>query len=330
MFHIIREIKRLSQMIFEQQNQIKDLYRLISEKHEMIIESEKKINDLYRLMSEKHEMIMADRGDISLLVRAAILQYYNERQYDKEVSDVLAFLRSNTLQMIPYEFTKNYYNRHIDVFYDDDSFPYVIHNKKKLFFPAEYTPELVNYYYTHLIAEQDINSPHLYFDKKFNLHDKEMDEFIDVGAAEGIIALDNIDEVRHMYLIEADDKWIPALERTFSPYGKKVTILHGYAGNQQSDISISNLFDTTKKCCLKIDVEGAEMRVLDSIDFSKISANSMIACCLYHHQYDEEVIKSFFEGHNYNNYSVSSGYILSDWGGYSEPYLRRGIIRVTL
>ena len=58
----------------------------------------------------------------------------------------------------------------------------------RLYFPKEMTKSQIRAAYRTLLTEQDIESPHRYFDDNFKLNGNDI--FFDVGAAEGMIALE--------------------------------------------------------------------------------------------------------------------------------------------
>ena len=287
----------------------------------------KNIVDIYNILTEKHNMILSIKDDIKEIIRREIIGYYSDRDLDEAESQVIDFLKQYKLQMIPYKWTFEYYDTIAKVYWDDSGFPYVLRKGKKLFFPKSFTEKKIQYYYGHLLAEQDSRSPHLYFDKTFSVEGKCFDEWIDVGAAEGIITLDHIDSFTHAYLIETDSSWVEALKRTFEPYKDCIDIIEGYAGSCNDQVQIKDLIKNSCLCMIKIDVEGDETNVLNGMNYEELCEGSMVAVCTYHNQLDASFIYDFFSSKNYNM-SFSKGYILSDWGRYEESYLRKGVLRV--
>ncbi len=68
---------------------------------------------------------------------------------------------------------------------------------------------------------------------------KDNDILSDIGAAEGNFSLSVIDKVQHVYLFETDNDWIEALEKTFEPWKEKVSIIHKFVGNKDTDTCIT-------------------------------------------------------------------------------------------
>ena len=140
--------------------------------------------------------------------------------------------------------------------------------------------------------------------------------------------LEHIHEIRHGYAIENDAMWVEALRKTFQPYGDKVTIIDKMADSytDESHIAISDILDTEEKYFIKIDVEGHEQNVLDGIEWDGLKNGSRLAVCAYHHQEDEEKLGAYLKEKGID-FVMSDGYLLSEWGGEEEPYLRRGLFR---
>lgn len=314
------------EMIMEDRKQINEMMSLFHEKHEMILEDKENINKMMSLFHEKHEMILADRREINYLLRSIILDYYSIISTTDEQTQVLNWIRNNSVQMYPYDFYFEYMKLENDVYCDADGWKYILYKNKRLYFPRKFTDDMINRYFRFLIMEQDKRSPHCYFDDNYSFTDKHI--IIDVGAAEGLIALMNIDKAKRIYLIECENDWCEALEKTFLPYKEKVTIINKIASTAKTtnSISLNSLIQPGECYIIKIDVEGSECDVLNSLCGATLKASSKIVACAYHNQKDEQLIAEFFK-HNNVIYTNTPGYLLSDWGGYKEPYLRRGLLR---
>lgn len=320
---------------------------LFHEKHEMILENRRcidgiskhveivreqiyvEINNLSclngKLFHEKHEMIMKEHEIILELVRCMILEYYKEKEPDIEQRKVLDWLSCNFLRMIPYEFYDQYMKADVLVEHED-GYKFVTYKNTKVFFPKKYSVAQVEAYWKVLMAEQDISSPHRYFDNEYTICPYSI--FIDCGAAEGLIGLEYIEQIEKLILIENDPDWIEALERTFAPYGSKVEIIPKFVSNQstETEITLDDIMVKRGLYTIKMDVEGAEMQVLNGLNVDKLDSGSKIVVCAYHRQDDEKQISDFFERSSIE-YKTTNGFLLSDWGGFKEPFLRRGVIR---
>ena len=83
--------------------------------------------------------------------------------------------------------------------------------------------------------EQDHRSPHRYFDHIEEFKDKVL---LDVGAAEGILSLMAIEQVKHVYLFECSEDWIDALNKTFEPWKDKVTIIKKFVSDKDDENNV--------------------------------------------------------------------------------------------
>lgn len=160
---------------------------------------------------------------------------------------------------------------------------YVMHCGKRLYFPAGYTPEAVWTEYGFCRMEQDEESPHRYLDENFRVEEGAV--VIDAGTAEGIFALEVIEQVEKIYLVECDEKWIPALEMTFAPWRDKVTIIHKMLGNRvdETHTTIDEIAAGERIDFIKMDVEGAEADSLAGAE-KTLRENPGIRCvtAVYH------------------------------------------------
>lgn len=170
---------------------------------------------------------------------------------------------------------------------------------KKLFFKRGITPSKAQALFKALLMEQDARSPHRYFDQ--------IDEFagkvlLDVGAAEGILSLMAIEQVRHVYLFECEAGWDEALQKTFEPWKQKVSIIPKCVCNHDDDLCLK--LDTFCQglpqgpLFLKMDIEGMERNALTGAEqlFAE-KENVTFAICTYHRSDDYDVISSFLSRH---------------------------------
>lgn len=266
-----------------------------------------------------------------------ILQYYSTlTDIPNDKKEIISYLSQNPLSVFPYPFTKNYSPTNIKIYYDEqlNNLPYVMHEGKKLYFKRDKKEYKIMREYSFLRLEQDANSPHRYITDTFKIN--EGDVLIDIGSAEGNFSLSNIEKVKRLYLVEADPGWIEALTATFAPWKDKVTILNKYASdiNDDKNISLDALLQHEGKVdFLKIDVEGAEQRVLAGAT-AVINNNKglKVALCTYHKQDDAETFAKLLTGKRFN-IEFSNGYMIfinGDKSQFKPPYLRKGLIRAVL
>jgi hypothetical protein len=238
--------------------------------------------------------------------------------------------------MINYPFKDEMMRQHVDVFFDKErKLKYVIHNNKRLYYPREWVEDGIrrSYIATALI-EQHPESPHRYVTKEL-LSANKVAVIIDVGAAEGIVALDFIDIADEVILLEADSKWFEALDATFEPWAGKVTIIKKFASakSDENNIRLDEIeTDRVKhkgKVFIKIDVEGMESEVLQGCEKLLDSDDSVFLCCTYHYQDDETVFSNLFQEKGFET-ELSDGYILIEEGPFNDagyPQFRKGVLR---
>lgn len=238
-----------------------------------------------------------------------------------------------------YPYKRLYSLPYIEFGYDKGyGLPYVIHKGKRLYFPKSYSVKRCVKSYRSLTENDCIlggnyleKQPHQYQSDTFKI--EKGDIFADVGCAEGLLALDTIDLVEKVYLLEGDPKWIPALQATFHDYRDKAIIINKYVADDDSVMTIrlqSALKDSFGKALfIKMDIEGAEIDVLRGCkDYIASISNVKLACCTYHHQSDAENIVEIYEEMGFK-YEFSEGFMY--FKAYDKehyfPYFRHGVIR---
>ena len=255
-----------------------------------------------------------------------------------DVSECLDFIeKNNTITYFNSEFesgrdlfcTKVYTDEH-------NGMKYVIENSKKLYYPDSFSDRHISYCYQSILIEQDRRSPHLYLDDGEDLRNVIL---FDCGCAEGSLTFSHIDEIAHSYMFEGNNEWIAPLRATFEPWKDKVTVVNGFLGVEQGQISlcrfIQDLINNGEIDCLhdevfiKMDVEGAEPDLLKDISSVLNRINHVrLAVCAYHRHGDEErIIGAIPPGFSYR---VRDGYML--FYEYEDtlifPYFRHGVIRI--
>lgn len=254
-----------------------------------------------------------------------------ENSSNPEIQEALQYIREKDLEIFNYDFTEKYKKLHIVPIFDSScGMYYVWHKNKRLYFAKLLdTSEKVIEYYRQLLIEQDEHSPHRYVTEEFNV--EEGDVVVDAGAAEGIFALESTDNAVRIYLIEADQPWIEALEETFRDYRDKVVIIPKYLTSMDRGI-LATLDSLIKEPVnfIKMDIEGNEWDALQGAErLIGKSENLKCSICSYHSDYDEILIKDVLGGYGMEC-SVSKGYMwfhLCRKTSYISTKLCRGIVR---
>lgn len=265
-------------------------------------------------------------------LRRRIISYFarHKNDYPAEYIEKAESLKSHKLHFMPAELVDKYRDVTAEV-HHQDGLPYVIHNGKKLFFRSELSDGSVQRLYRGLIMEQDYSSPHCYVDDQFGVC--QGDVLLDLGAAEAIFTLDNIEKLEHAYLFECNDNWFAPLKATFEPWKDKVTIIRKYvsAENNDTNISIDEFVAkyNTKVNFIKMDIEGAECEALKGGEQTLRNSTHCIrlAICCYHRPLDCEYISNMMAEWNYK-YKVNEGLLCYKYQPYP-PYFRRGVIKAS-
>ena len=263
--------------------------------------------------------------------RKKIISYYNlNPTSDQEINEALDFLKNNALAVLPYPFHLPYFTKDIDVKYDElTKFPYVIHGAagNKLFFKKSWEKEHIIACYRTLLAEQDLNSAHRYLTSEYGI-DKNS-TVVDVGAAEGIFALDEMENISHLYLIETDPEWIEALLLTYKPWEDRITIIEKYVSNvdDEKNVKLDTYFKNIDQVdFIKVDVDGAEQDLIYGAEDILSNKVKKIVICTYHKENDNRDFGIYFKKKNYQ-ISNSNGYMLFHYIDFAPPFFRRGVLR---
>lgn len=259
-----------------------------------------------------------------------LLKRYEDSD-DEEIQNILEYIKLNGLDVFNYKFKNKYQTMNIDVTFDKTCHMYFVnHHGKKMYFAKLYnTEEKVKAYYKYLLVEQAKESPHRYLTSEFNI--REGDIVVDVGTAEGNFALDIIDKVSKIYLIEFDEEWIEALNQTFKDYQDKIVIVKKYITSIDAG-KYATLDSLIKEPVnfIKMDIEGNEWDAL-------IGAKEVIGCsddlkcaiCAYHQEFDEILLKDIMGKYGLEC-STTNGYMWFPYGkrqNYISTKLQRGIVR---
>lgn len=229
-----------------------------------------------------------------------------------ELQQVIDFVSDNGVRMYCYSFYDEYMNRDVPVCYDEErKLYYGICFGRKMYLSRKYdTSQKAKLYFQYACMEQDERSPHRYLTEYFGI--EKGDVGIDVGAAEGIFAVQVIDDVEHIYLIEADAGWCEALEATFCNERDKVTILQGYVSDtdQGGSLSLDTVFRDKRIDFIKMDIEGAEEKALRGAEGLIKRCVPKMAVCTYHNAEDEKAIRAWLEMEGPYTVKNSPGYVI--------------------
>ena len=254
-----------------------------------------------------------------------------KKNYEREIEFINTQSRIDTKfsYILPYEFVFDYDSTKIEVLRDESSgLHYVMHNGKKLFYSSDHKdPARVAFTYNCICIEQDHRSPHRYLTDSFDVN--EGDTVIDIGAAEGNFALDIIEKAGRVILFETDEKWIEALKHTFEPWKEKVTIINKFVSNVDNEkcITLKRLFSETNIDFIKMDVEGAEVEILESSEEILKEAHGLkLAVCTYHTSSDKESVEKMLNKSGYVC-EPTPGFMLFIYSHLTPPYFRKVLLR---
>jgi hypothetical protein len=216
----------------------------------------------------------------------------------------------------------------------EDGVPYVEHRRNgKLYFPSYITDDEVRVAYTGLVNCENIigdgGSPHCYQDVSHFVEPG--DVILDIGCAEALFALDNIEKASRVYLFEALRSWRRPLARTFAPHAEKTIFVNKLVsdktGRKSTTIADAIQADsgTEQRYFVKMDIEGGERFVIQAnAEFFK-NNKVKLSCCVYHRHDDADVIAGMLNSLGYST-RFSEGYMLSAMNGIHFPYFRHGVI----
>lgn len=269
---------------------------------------------------------------VARVLRANVLDYYANlsEPLSDEIEKALDYLRKRKVVMFPYYFQDQYIEDAVEV-HDDQEYGlrYVLLDGKKLYFKKRWSKKRIRLSFNELMKEQDSQSPHCYENESFKVENG--DVFVDIGAAEGNFALSVVEKVSRIILFESNKEWLEPLKATFAPWKEKVTIVNKFAGdvNNAKSTTLDDYFVAGEKLSfLKIDVEGAESRLLNGCKRILQEQKPLkVAICTYHKAEDEQELNEILTHHGFET-SHSDGFMLL----YTDrkikaPYFRRGLIR---
>lgn len=256
------------------------------------------------------------------------VHYANELHYLNNALKQLTPEEKLLYAVMPYPFTRKYHPADNKVYHDTKAgMYYMLLEGKRLYYPETYTdPSAIQQSFMYLSVEQDKESPHRYLDKHFDI--VEGDTVLDLGAAEGNFSLLVVEKVKRLVIVEADVKWAAALAKTFEPWQEKVQIINKYAGNvsNETTVTIEAIPGSHEITAIKMDIEGAEMSVLENAASFLSKNNIKLAVAAYHRHTDAANIKMMLEGFGYTTV-YSPNYMLFIYDNLQPPYFRRGLVK---
>lgn len=255
--------------------------------------------------------------------------FLNNSEYGNQFLREIEHAVNKSPDLIPYAFIEGYDASKISVNKDQDKqLFYVWHLGKRLFFPRDMDKENVQSLYNGLLIEQDQRSPHRYLTDDFNFHSGDI--VVDVGSAEGMLALELVEQAQRAFLFEPEERWLEALRATFEPYQEKVVIVNKRVSDRIGEIETTidaYIRDADRGLFIKIDVEGAEAAVLAGASETLKKDNIQIVCCTYHQQDDAVKFETFFRELAFKT-EFSTGYmLLRNDVLLKPPFFRKGVIR---
>ena len=279
--------------------------------------------DRYSRIIEKIANGLIRRWKKAVIIVQCLLSCETER---KEIAGFL--LHYKGLTAYPYAYARKYDQTKVNVTWDADGYPYVIHSGKRLYLKKSWSKEKCQRYYNNLRIEQDRECSHCYLGDPERYPDKD-DIVADIGAAEGIFGLDIIDSVARLYLMEGDRDWDIPLSKTFMPWKEKVVIVDKYLSDSDHDdyVTLDEYFKGKQVTYLKADIEGDEEKMLRGAGRLLDSTIRKALICTYHNADDEKRLKTILKNYGFV-VKINEGYLL--WTNvdhlFSNSYLRRGVL----
>lgn len=276
--------------------------------------------------------------EIRLILALEQMKTFVNDERSQPYKEELEFVLKNGIRNFPYEQQKTLET--VESGFDKSKkMPFVLHQGKRLYFPSDFSPKDAEKQYRGFIEKENLlgggymkKAPHQYQTENFKV--ELGDVFVDVGAAEGLVALDVVEKASKLYIIESNRYWIPALKATFEPYKNKCVIVKKMVSDKNSlkSITLSKLLskEINSPIFIKMDIEGHEANVLESsAGFLSDAPFAKVACCTYHKWGDAEKIVSFFDRLGYKH-EFSEGWMLQ-WIVEDDPlyppFFRHGVLR---
>lgn len=269
--------------------------------------------------------------------RKKIIQLY-AHSTDDEKREIADYLMNHKATAFNYSFMDKIDTMEVAINKDNGcNMYYIMRNGVKMFFPASWDAEQIEFYYKWVSMEQDEKSPHRYLTDDLSLEGKVI---LDIGGAEGIFAVDVLHQAAKIFIFECDETWLPPLRKTFENYAHKVVIIEKYVSNYSdaTHVTLDAYFGKKEKIDLiKMDVEGEEVKVIEGAKrLIQQNDNLTLLVCAYHYAQEEQDIRSLFPGYRI---TPRRGYVLFNWESCTllekllfkrvkPPYLRRCVLEI--
>lgn len=266
-------------------------------------------------------------------LKKTVLNMKNEDDFHDEVE----FLRCEsiyTAMPFPYPVIRPGVST-CNVLYDvTEGLPYVDTGYGRLYFPKQRTVDCITKQYLSYINDEGITgngrrlkSPHSYVTADFVV--ERGDVLLDVGCAEALFTLHNIEKVSRAYVFEVLPMWVRPLNATFATWRNKVRVISKCVSSHTDGDCIrlqdAVCEDGSVTYFIKMDIEGAERDVLLASKSFLTSHRVKLSCCVYHRHDDAIVIFKMLKEMGFR-LSYSDGYMLVRMGEVKYPYFRHGII----
>ncbi len=259
-----------------------------------------------------------------------IMIYKYEGSEERDIQETISYWEKNDISFFnQFEFAPVQYET---VYWDTSSnMPYVLYENRRLYYPRGYRDFLVKddklCVASYRAMEQHEQSPHRYL--KDGICIKKNDIVVDAGAMEGNFALPYIDMIQKLYLYECDPEWVEALKFTYRDYSDKVVIIDKMLSDKTGDreTTLEESVDGGKIDFIKMDIEGAEVKVLHASERLLKENNARCAICCYHRKNDRRDIERILVQNGYQC-SDSNGHVvfMADPDIFKEADFRKGIV----
>ena len=298
--------------------------------HNIVVVTDIYYQEIERQLVEELEIARGQVKPCNYLLKGfkeEILERYGKSK-DEDIMGICGYLQDHELDMFNGQIKNDYRGDMFDIRRDErNGLLYSYWGAKRIYLSHAIRNELIaKEYLCSLCREQDGDSPHCYGMDTLNLCSQ--DVVIDGGAAEGFFALQIIDKVRKVYLVEGDEQWIQALECTFEPYRHKVEIVPKWLGRKADEgmTTLDRIGQPDEVTVVKLDIEGAEKDAIDGGEGLFSSGRPMTAIvCTYHNTEDADMFDIFFKGKGFST-SFSKGYMFVDGLETIKPELRKGVL----
>lgn len=272
-----------------------------------------------------HESVITTYQEIDKEICDIIIGKYKECKDPDVVATLEEFKKGTSSILGAYNPPFEIYD---EVIRDEEGWPYIMFEGKRMYFPYKY--EFIKRDGKEVVPdikyEQGADSPHLYLPEGYSMPEGAV--IVDAGVCEGNFALRFVDKASLIYLIEANESWMAALERTFKPYKEKVVYVNKFLSgtNNRKEITIDKLVNG-RLDFLKMDIEGSEVESL--LGARRVLTSNKVQCaiCSYHRQYDEKYIEFILQNYGYRT-APAKGFIFFpyDENMIDTMDLRRGVI----